>query len=101
MGKAKEDNAPINANAEYICFNKNGTNILIDMYDIDDILYLHDVQVLKGQAKNIYDYYDDSKFETKKLYSIMFIDHTAWQLPIDDETLEIYKKFKNKLDKQK
>lgn len=101
MGQAKEDNAPINANAEYICFDKNGTNILIDMYDIDDILYLHDVQVLKKSVNNYYDYYDEKNFETKKLYSIMFTDHTAWQLPIDDETLEIYKKFKNKLDKQK
>ncbi|MBQ3474561.1 MAG: hypothetical protein IJH20_00095 [Bacilli bacterium] len=101
MGKTKEDKTPINANAKYICVDKNGTNILLDMYDIDDILYLQDVQVLKGQAKNIYDYYDDSKFETKKLYSIMFTDHTAWQLPIDDDTIEIFKKFKNKLDKEK
>lgn len=101
MGKTKEDKTPINANAEYICVNKNGTNILLDMYDIDDILYLQDVQVLKRQAKNIYDYYDDSQLETKKLYSIMFTDHTAWQLPIDDDTIEIFKKFKNKLDKEK
>lgn len=101
MGKIKENKIPINANAEYICVDKNGTNILLDMYDIDDILYLQDVQVLKGQAKNIYDYYDDSQFEIKKLYSIMFKDHTAWQLPIDDDTIEIFKKFKNKLDKEK
>lgn len=101
MGKTKEDKTPINANAKYICVNKNGTNILLDMYDIDDILYLQDVQVLKGQAKNIYDYYDDSQLEIKKLYSIQFIDHTIWQLPLDDDVIKRFENFKNKLDKQK
>lgn len=101
MRKTKEDKTPINANAKYICVNKNGTNILLDMYDIDDILYLQDVQVLKGQAKNIYDYYDDSQLEIKKLYSIQFIDHTIWQLPLDDDVIKRFENFKNKLDKQK
>jgi len=92
---------PINANAEYICLQKDGHNILVDMHDIDDILYLQDVQILKISTNNIYDYYNKDNFETKKLYSVMFDDHTCWQIPIDDNEIKIFEKFKNKLDKQK
>jgi hypothetical protein len=92
---------PINANAEYICLQKDGHNILVDMHDIDDILYLQDIQILKNSTNNIYDYYNKDNFETKKLYSVMFDDHTCWQIPIDDNEIKIFKKFKNKLDKQK
>lgn len=92
---------PINANAEYICLQKDGHNILVDMHDIDDILYLQDVQILKSSTNNIYDYYNKDNFETKKLYSVIFDDHTCWQIPIDDNEIKIFEKFKNKLDKQK
>lgn len=96
-----EDKTPINAKAEYICFCKDGHNILVDMYDIDNILYLQDVQVLKKSTNNIRDYYDKNNFEIKKLYSIQFIDHTIWQLPLDDDVVKRFENFKNKLDKQK
>ena len=96
-----EDNTPINAKAEYICFFKDGHNILVDMYDIDNILFLQDIEVLKKSVNNFYDYYDKNNFETKKLYSIQFIDHTIWQLPLDDDVVKRFENFKNKLDKQK
>lgn len=100
--KEIEDNEPINANAEYICLFKDGHNVLVDMYDIDNILYLHDVQVFKKSSiNNMYDYYDKDNFETKKLYSVMFKDHMVWQIPIEDNEIKIFEKFKNKLDKQK
>ena len=92
---------PINANAEYICLQKDGHNILVDMHDIDDIVYIQDIQVIKKSSTNIYDYYDQNNIETKKLYSVMFDDHTFWQIPIDDNEIKIFEKFKNKLDKQK
>lgn len=99
MGNKKIE--PINAKAQYICLFKDGYNILVDMNDIENILYIQDIQVIKKASNNIYDYYDKKNIEIKKLYSVIFIDHTAWQLPIDDETIEIFKKFKNKLDKKK
>ncbi len=101
MGKTKEDKIPINANAEYICLQKDGRKILVDMHDINDIAYIQDVQILKKSTNNFYDYYDENNLEIKKLYSIQFIDHTIWKLLIDDDTIEIFKKFKNKLDKEK
>ena len=96
-----EDKEPINANAEYICLQKDGHNILVDMHDIDDIVYVQDIQVVKKSSNNIYDYYDQNNIEIKKLYSVMFNDHTFWQIPIDDSEIKIFEKFKNKLDKQK
>ena len=99
--KKIESKEPINANAEYIRLQKGGQNILVDMHDIDDIVYVQDIQVVKKTSNNICDCYDQNNIEIKKLYSVMFDDHTFWQIPIDDKEIKIFEKFKNKLDRQK
>ena len=83
-----EEHKVINENAKYIALNQNNHTILVDMYDIDDILPIQEI-IFNGTNKKI------------MLYSVMFNDNTFWQVPIEDETIEIFKNFKNQLDKQK
>lgn len=82
------ENEIINANAEYIALYKDNHTILVDMYDIDDILPIQEV-VFNGTDKRI------------MLYSVMFKDHSFWQIPIEEEVLNNFKNFKKGVDKEK
>ena len=74
----------INKGAKYIGLFKDNHTILVDMRDILDIL---PTQFILQNGMSIYD--------------IIFQDGLHWQLPIDNETLKIWAKYKNKLDKKK
>lgn len=74
----------INKGAKYIGLFKDNHTILVDMRDILDIL---PTQFILQNGTSIYD--------------IVFQDGLHWQLPIDNETLKIWAKYKNKLDKKK
>ena len=74
----------INKGAKYIGLFKDNHTILVDMRDILDIL---PTQFILQNGTSIYD--------------IIFQDGLHWQLPIDNETLKIWTKCKNKLDKKK
>lgn len=78
----------INEGAEYIVLNKDGHRIYIDMYDIDDILPVQEV-IFRGTNKK------------SMIYTVMFKDKSFWQIIMDNEDLEIFKKFKKSLDKEK
>ncbi|MBR2652785.1 MAG: hypothetical protein IKC22_01595 [Bacilli bacterium] len=74
----------INKGAKYIGLFKDNHTILVDMRDILDIL---PTQFILQNGIPIYD--------------IIFQDGLRWQLSIDNETLKIWTKYKNKLDKKK
>lgn len=74
----------INKGAKYIGLFKDNHTILVDMRDILDIL---STQFILQNGMPIYD--------------IIFQDGLRWQLSIDNETLKIWTKYKNKLDKKK
>lgn len=74
----------INKGAKYIGLFKDNHTILVDMRDILDIL---PTQFILQNGMLIYD--------------IIFQDGLHWQLSIDNETLKIWTKYKNKLDKKK
>ena len=78
----------INEGAEYIILNKDGHKIYVDMYDIDDILPVHEV-ILQGTNKKA------------MIYTVMFKDKSFWQIIMDDEDLTIFKNFKKNIDKEK
>lgn len=74
----------INKGAKYIGLFKDNHTILVDMRDILGIL---PTQFILQNGMPIYD--------------IIFQDGLRWQLSIDNETLKIWTKYKNKLDKKK
>lgn len=78
----------INENAEYIILNKDGHQIYVDMYEIDDILPIQEV-VFQGTNKRV------------MIYTVMFKDKTFWQIPVEEEDLKIFKNFKKNIDKEK
>lgn len=84
-----EDKTPINANAKYIILNVKGNKMYVDMYDILDIVPSQ-MQMLNEDKTGYID-----------LKNVVFKDGLVWTLAIDDKTLKLYEKFKNKLDKEK
>lgn len=81
-----EEIKTINENAEYIIINRDGHRIYVDMYDIDDILPVQEI-IFQGTNKKV------------MIYSVMFKDKTFWQVPMEEEDLEIFKNFKKNIDK--
>ena len=84
------NNKPINEGAEYFVLKVNGKNILIDMYDISDIIKSATQTYLKDGVPTSID-----------LYDVIYNDGTKWTLPIEDDSLKRYEKFKKNLDKKK
>lgn len=87
--KKETNNKPINEGAEYIALKVKDKNILVDMYDIEDIV---------ETATKVY---MDDPTQSISIYSVIFKDGLRWNLIIDDDTLKIYEKFKKNLDKKK
>lgn len=87
--KKETNNKPINEGAEYIALKVKDKNILVDMYDIEDIV---------ETATKVY---MDDPTQSIPIYSVIFKDGLRWNLIIDDDTLKIYEKFKKNLDKKK
>ena len=84
------NNKPINEGAEYFVLKVNGKNILIDMYDISDIIKSATQTYLKDGVPTSID-----------LYDVIYNDGTKWTLPIEDDSLKRYEKFKKNLDNKK
>jgi len=85
----EEKSKAINEGAEYICFPMNGKKgkMLIDMYDIKDIQL--------GQKAFV----QDTK-EPVNICLVHFTDGNTWQVPLDDETINYYRKFQEKNNKE-
>lgn len=81
-----KDKTPINANAEYIVFDIQDKKMWIDMYDISDIT--------PSEMKMV----DKNGIIINDIYSVIFNDGMIWNLIINEETLNLYKNFKNKVD---
>lgn len=88
--KKETNNKPINEGAEYIALKVKDKNILVDMYDILDIIKSATQTYLKDGAPITIDIYD-----------IIYKDGLRWTLPIEEETLKRYENFKKNLDKKK
>ena len=84
------NNKPINEGAEYFVLKVNGKNILIDMHDILDITKSATQTYLKDGVPTSID-----------LYDVIYNDGTKWTLPIEEDSLKRYEKFKKNLDKKK
>ena len=84
------NNKPINEGAEYFALKVSGKNILIDMHDIVDIIKSVTQTYLKDGVPTSID-----------LYDVIYNDGTKWTLPIEDDSLKRYEKFKKNLDKKK
>ena len=84
------NNKPINEGAEYFALKVNDKNILIDMHDIVDIIKSVTQTYLKDGVPTSID-----------LYDVIYNDGTKWTLPIEDDSLKRYEKFKKNLDEKK
>ena len=82
-----DNKEPINANAEYITFDLNNHKTLVDMYDIKEIKPIQQV-MMNGTDKKI------------MIYAVEFKDNLIWQIPIDDKSIEKFKKFQESIDKK-
>lgn len=88
--KKETNNKPINDGAEYFVLKVKDKKILVDMYDILDII--------KSVTQT---YLQDGAPVTIDLYNIIYKDGTRWTLPIEEESLKRYENFKKNLDKKK
>lgn len=86
----KTNNKPVNEGAEYFVLKVNDKNILVDMYDILDIV--------KSTTQT---YLQNGVLATIDLYDIIYKDGVRWTLPIEVASLKRYEKFKKNLDKKK
>lgn len=82
-----DNKEPINANAEYIAFDLNNHKTLVDMHDIKEIKPIQQV-MMNGTDKKI------------MIYAVEFKDNLIWQIPIDDKSIEKFKKFQESIDKK-
>lgn len=88
--KKETNNKPINEEAEYFILKVNDKNILVDMYDILDII--------KSTTQT---YLQNGILKTIDLYYVIYKDGVKWTLPIEEASLKRYEKFKKNLDKKK
>lgn len=87
---SETNNKAINEGAEYFVLKINNKNILVDMYDVLDIVESNQKVYINNDPTNV-----------SSLYAVIYKDGTKWVLPIEEETLKRYENFKKNLDKKK